>query len=109
MSVSSTSPTLFSGQMTSAMRLLVLTLLFALHFIFVACDSGSVKEEEDSLQTTQTAQPNDPVVVGTTDDQTPPTVSLDNSSGNSGSEPRAFRITPPNLAGCAQAKQMTGV
>ena len=66
------------GQMASAMRLLVLTLLFVVHFIFVACDTAPVEEEQDTLQT---AKPDNPVVV-TTDDQVPPEISL-----NSGAYP----------------------
>ena len=52
-----------------------LVLVLVLHFVLIACDSTPVEEESESLQQTETAKPDDPVVVNT-DDQDPPEISL---------------------------------
>ena len=56
-------------------RLGFIVLLLVLQFVLIACDSTPVEEESESLQHTETAMPNDPVVVNT-DDQDPPQISL---------------------------------
>ena len=63
----------------SSRRLGFLVLVLVLHFVLIACDSTSVEEESESLQQTETAKPDDPVVVNT-DDQDPSEISLNTNT-----------------------------